>query len=82
MVKPFEDAVVSLAVGEISAPVQTQFGWHLILLNDARKSLAPSFEDARTELETPQTCRRGMGPRVIRTDFITFEMKDDMLENH
>jgi peptidyl-prolyl cis-trans isomerase C len=51
MVKPFEEAVMDLAVGEISGPVQTQFGWHLILLNDARKSLAPSFEDARTELE-------------------------------
>ena len=51
MVKPFEDAVMSLAVGEISQPVQTQFGWHLILLNDARKSLAPSFEEARAELE-------------------------------
>lgn len=51
MVKPFEDAVLDLAVGEISQPVQTQFGWHLILLNDARKSLAPSFDEARTELE-------------------------------
>ncbi|SMP05012.1 peptidylprolyl isomerase [Shimia sagamensis] len=52
MVKPFEEAVVGLAVGEISQPVQTQFGWHLILLNDARKSLAPSFEDAKAELES------------------------------
>ncbi len=51
MVKPFEAAVMELAVGQISQPVQTKFGWHLILLNDARKSLAPSFESARTELE-------------------------------
>lgn len=51
MVKPFEESVMGLAVGEISQPVQTQFGWHLILLNDARKSLAPSFEDARSEIE-------------------------------
>lgn len=50
MVKPFEDAVAELAVGEISQPVQTQFGWHLIILNDARQSEAPSFEEARQEL--------------------------------
>jgi peptidyl-prolyl cis-trans isomerase C len=31
MVKPFEDAVLSMTVGQVSNPVQTQFGWHIIV---------------------------------------------------
>lgn len=51
MVKPFEDAVVALEKGKISDPVQTDFGWHIIKLNDVRVAAAPTFEDVKPELE-------------------------------
>lgn len=41
MVAPFEDAVHKLKPGQISAPVRTQFGWHIIKLNDVRESGTP-----------------------------------------
>ena len=50
MVKPFGDAVVAMKVGEIAGPVQTQFGWHLIKLDETRAATAPSFEEVADEL--------------------------------
>ena len=51
MVQPFEQAVIALEVGAISAPVETQFGWHVVKLNDTRMTEAPDLEDVRAELE-------------------------------
>ena len=51
MVPPFEAAVAALEVGAVSAPVQTQFGWHVIKLNETRQANIPSFDDVRAELE-------------------------------
>jgi len=50
MVKPFEDAVFALTVGEVSEPVQTNFGWHIIKLNDEREKDAPALDDVRGEI--------------------------------
>ena len=50
MVKPFEDAVIALQPGQVSAPVQTQFGWHLIRLAETRNAAAPPLADVSAEL--------------------------------
>ena len=51
MVAEFEAAVQELGEGEISDPVQTQFGWHVIKLNETRVAEAPEMEEVRPELE-------------------------------
>ncbi len=50
MVEPFEAAVVNMEVGAISAPVQTQFGWHVLTLNDKRTKPVPTLEETRVAL--------------------------------
>ena len=52
MVPTFENAVIKLKIDELSVPIQTQFGWHLIKLNDARKTPVPTIEEVRKELIT------------------------------
>ncbi len=52
MVKPFADAVVALKPGEYShTPVQTQFGWHIIKLEETRDLQAPAFDQVKQRLE-------------------------------
>ena len=50
MVEPFETAVQTLEPGQVSGPVQTQFGWHIIKLNETRMAEAPDLEAVRDEL--------------------------------
>ena len=50
MVPEFEQAVIGLEKGQVSDPVQTQFGWHVVILKDKRKSEAPELAEVRDEL--------------------------------
>lgn len=51
MVKPFSDAVKGLEVGTVDpTPVKTQFGWHVIKLEDKRAKEPPTFESVENNL--------------------------------
>ena len=53
MLEIIYDEVSKLKKGEFTkSPIQTQFGWHVIKLNDTREAPLPSFEDKKTELKT------------------------------
>ncbi|MDX1697277.1 MAG: peptidylprolyl isomerase [Thiohalobacterales bacterium] len=52
MVKPFSDATAALEKGSYTRePVQTQFGWHVIRLEDTREGTPPPFEDVKDRLK-------------------------------
>lgn len=69
MVPAFADAVQRLEVGQISAPVQTQFGWHVIRLNDIRIPGVPKFEEAAAGIR--QELRREMFNARVQQIFST-----------
>ena len=52
MVAEFFDATVALEVGEVSPPAKTDFGWHVIKLNETRDREAPALDTVRNEIVT------------------------------
>ena len=50
-VKPFADALFAMKVGDVAGPVKTQFGYHIIRLDEIQAGKSKSFEEARPELE-------------------------------
>ncbi|AEQ52902.1 peptidylprolyl isomerase [Pelagibacterium halotolerans] len=50
MVPEFEQAAMALEIGELSQPVESQFGFHLIYLEDRRLSEAPPLEEVRQQV--------------------------------
>ena len=50
MIAPFADAVAALSPGEISDPVETQFGWHVIRLNETRETQPPALGEVRADI--------------------------------
>ena len=80
-VPEFEQALWALEPGEISEPVATQFGVHVIRLEEVEMPTYPSFEDRRGEIETKLRRSRAqelMGERLREMDTIAFEQPSSL----
>ncbi len=51
MVKSFEEAAFALEPGDISAPVKSSFGWHIIKVEEKRMTPVPSFDDLKDRIK-------------------------------
>ena len=71
MVPEFEQGVMQLAVGQVSAPVQTQFGWHVIKLFDKREF--PPFE------ELSQTLAEGLRATAVENKLAELESSSEIV---
>lgn len=52
MVAPFAEAAFALEPGEVSEPVESQFGWHVIRVEERRERPVPTFAEMREQIDT------------------------------
>jgi peptidyl-prolyl cis-trans isomerase C len=83
MVKPFEDAVYALKAGEVSAPVQSQFGWHIIKMVEKRNRPLPTFDTVKDRIIGEMTQKKaeevlGGLRKAAKIEFVDAEIKKQM----
>jgi peptidyl-prolyl cis-trans isomerase C len=73
MVPEFSEVAFRLDKGQISDPIKTQFGWHVLKVEDKRTQQAPPFEQVRDQIEQFAT-------RKVQVDLVTALRKDAQIE--
>lgn len=81
MVKPFEDALFSMKTGEISEPIKTTFGYHLIQLHSINSAKKIPFEQVRDQIEQDYRQKEAENIFYKQTDLLSskaFENPDSL----
>jgi peptidyl-prolyl cis-trans isomerase D len=77
MPKPFEDALFAMQAGQVSEPVRTEFGWHVIQLREVKTGTQASFEQVRDQLAKEQAD----ADRDRAYNDLTGKVVDEVLKN-
>jgi len=81
MVKAFDDAVFTMKVGDISPPVETEYGYHIIRVTGINPAQMRAFEQARPEIEKElkkQVAARGYAEAAEKLNNIAFEQSESL----
>ena len=77
MPKPFEDALFAMQAGQVSDPVRTEFGWHVIQLREIKAGTQATFEQVRDQLAKEQAD----ADRERAYNDLTGKLVDEVLKN-
>lgn len=80
MVPDFEAAVFALEPGQVSDPVKTQFGWHVVQLNETRVVDAPALEEIREDIVAEvekQLIQQVMSDVLAKTEVVRTDVEID-----
>ena len=80
MVPQFEEAAFKLKPGEMSQPVQSQFGWHIIKLEDKRQRGAPPFDSIKERIINSLVHRKAQELTQSLREKAKLEFMDPMLK--
>ena len=81
MVPEFEKAVFSAKKGDILGPVETQYGWHIIKVDDVRPETVRPFDEVRSEIESEyvaQMAMREFGEKAEEFTNLVYEQADSL----
>ena len=85
MVPQFEDAAFGLKKGEISKPVKSQFGWHVIKLEDRREKKLPTFDEVKDRILSSMIYRKAQAvagdlSAKAKVEYVDAEIKKQVEE--